>query len=436
MGIASFLGNLPWDRIADIAEGAAEIHRPGGSLANLERNRLAQKLLQQQMEENKIALGEKQSQRAGLSKLAELEGAPKINPVDFVPQFPQTADDLINAPRVKSAGGTPVGLLDPALDVARGIDNPDFKNAVLKQKTDTNAAMMQAYPELRKALVLKSMTPEYQKVGNTLGVIEDGEFNPIFTDTTRDSLSAADQRRFDLMENRGNQQHREAMARFGAVDAREAARLEKERKDQERRDRPVKSAYVSNLTGNPLMYNPVDGNHYDGPNTVAVEHIVPAASFEKEVGAAKGLVNDIRMAEKTLEKVKSNPSAFDLVKVKQSQILEQAPMFGKQLANTPFTEDERKVRADIQRDAAMIVNKLYGAAVSTGELARAATFLATPDDTLETIMPKLQSALDWANEQTGSISPGAVSRAKSLLGVKPDKPGPIDEDEYLNGGAR
>ena len=47
MGLAGFLGNPSFETFGRLAQDAAEIYRPGGNLADLRQNRIAQKLLQE-----------------------------------------------------------------------------------------------------------------------------------------------------------------------------------------------------------------------------------------------------------------------------------------------------------------------------------------------------------------------------------------------------
>lgn len=182
MGIASFLGNLPWDKIADIAAGAAEINRPGGSLANLDRNRLAQKLMQQQMEENTIDFENKKKRIGAMDALANMGPGPTVpRSRDFERIAPISIDELKGAPTFSNQNAIDAlnknPLPAPELDAARMQFRKDATD--FSQQREKN--LLTAYPELAGQLALKSMTPEYKNVGNSLVRIDGDKVEPVFT---------------------------------------------------------------------------------------------------------------------------------------------------------------------------------------------------------------------------------------------------------------
>jgi len=240
MGIASFLGNFDLNALAELAQGAAEINRPGGNLANLEQNRIAQKLMQLQMDEKTADLADKKKRRGALDQLVSMGPPPKApNPQDFARQGPESISELpakyasflepnaaqpelMNAPRFdidavrKSLMRNP--LPAPELDAAR----QQFSTDRTKFSQDQQRNLLTAYPELGGQLALKNMTPDYQKIGNTLGVIENGEFSPLYTDPQ--DITPIEQARLDQADKTAGQRHDEAMARIGAIEGAANAR--------------------------------------------------------------------------------------------------------------------------------------------------------------------------------------------------------------------
>jgi hypothetical protein len=72
-------------------------------------------------------------------------------------------------------------------------------------------------------------------------------------------------------------------------------------------------------------------------------------------------------------------------------------------------------RANILKLAAMEVNKLYGAALSAGESTRASGFIPDAEDTVETILPKLNAAREWAATSQRLYTPGQIKAAKGRM---------------------
>jgi hypothetical protein len=120
--------------------------------------------------------------------------------------------------------------------------------------------------------------------------------------------------------------------------------------------------------------------------------VIPKASYEKEVIKATEALASARRAQVIIEKVESNPEAFSLT----SNALSMLPnALQGRATGLLLNEDKLKIRSDVLRQAAMEINDLYGAALSAGESARAATFIPDAKDPPNVVIDKLKSARDW-----------------------------------------
>ena len=120
--------------------------------------------------------------------------------------------------------------------------------------------------------------------------------------------------------------------------------------------------------------------------------VIPKASYEKEVIKATEALASARRAQVIIEKVESNPEAFSLT----SNALSMLPnALQGRATGLLLNEDTLKIRSDVLRQAAMEINDLYGAALSAGESARAATFIPDAKDPPNVVIDKLKSARDW-----------------------------------------
>jgi hypothetical protein len=141
---------------------------------------------------------------------------------------------------------------------------------------------------------------------------------------------------------------------------------------------------------------------------------IPKASYEKEVTNATEALASAKRAEEIIKKVESNPSAFSLTANAVSML--PISMQGR-VAGTVLNEETLKTRSDVLRQAAMEINQLYGAALSAGESAKAATFIPDAKDPPNVVIDKLKSARDWgyanANKHGSAIRQSAESRGGS-----------------------
>lgn len=143
----------------------------------------------------------------------------------------------------------------------------------------------------------------------------------------------------------------------------------------------------------------------------------PKATFEKDVAAAGEQLEAAANADRLLTTVKQNPEAFSPRAAAISAV--PGPMQGYAAQVLGITQEQQAMRAALLREAALEINRLYGAALSMGEGARAATFLPNPQDPPEAIIAKLQAASDWAKEAARRKGPAAVSAAGARSGSLP-----------------
>jgi hypothetical protein len=146
---------------------------------------------------------------------------------------------------------------------------------------------------------------------------------------------------------------------------------------------------------------------------------VPIAStdFNKQTEGARDLMGTRERTKGLIDRVKQYPNAFSGIPALAAYV---GPNIAKQKVNEKFlTPDERRVRAEVMREAALEVNRLYGAALSMGESQRAMQFIPDPTDpTSEAVLVKLQAALDWAESNLSRVPPG-VRRAAGVNATQP-----------------
>lgn len=145
--------------------------------------------------------------------------------------------------------------------------------------------------------------------------------------------------------------------------------------------------------------------------------MIPKATFDKEVGAAGDLSAVAARADKLVQMVESNPAAFGLRSAGVSAL--PGAVQGYAAKAVGLTPQQLEARSTVLRQAAQEINDLYGAALSMGEQARAATFLPNPSDPPEMLISKLKAARDWAKTQMGRYSPGVTNAATQRSGSAP-----------------
>jgi hypothetical protein len=277
-------------------------------------------------------------------------------------------------------------------------------NARNQFSKDQLSDIMKAYPRVAEAALTSQFMPKTQIVGKTIGRMEGDTFKPIYRDEGDDQLTTWQK----------EQMKRQTIADDLAQKRFDAAERDRQKSESDR-TRPKNTAYVSRITGNPLRQS-FDGSYLDGETATDPADILPVADFNKQVDLARTNIAGVGRADTLLKSVDDNPSAFESSKVNTARMAAKVPFYGSQLANELFTPKENETRAAVARDAAMIINELYGAALSQGENERAKSFTPSPDDTIEQLLPKLRAAKSWAESAQKGFIPSTIDRAKRQLG--------------------
>ena len=138
--------------------------------------------------------------------------------------------------------------------------------------------------------------------------------------------------------------------------------------------------------------------------------ITPKGTVEKNIGSIQDALASAGRADDLLKMVNDHPEAFGMRAGATSFVPGAAQGYAsKALGLSP---DTMAMRANLLRQGAMEINQLYGAALSTGEAARAATFLPNPTDPPEVLIAKLTAARDWAKSKAGQYGQTMVRTAE------------------------
>jgi hypothetical protein len=162
--------------------------------------------------------------------------------------------------------------------------------------------------------------------------------------------------------------------------------------------------YVVNIGANGQpQYTP-----YTGPAT-------PKAAFEKNVATASEALQSAQRASNLLKRVEADPDAFGMGAAATAALPGWAQGYAAKAIG--LTPQQMQSRAALIREAAQEINTLYGAALSAGENARAATFMPDAKDGPEAIIAKLIAARDWAASNAQMQGPAAVRAAGGRMGA-------------------
>lgn len=147
---------------------------------------------------------------------------------------------------------------------------------------------------------------------------------------------------------------------------------------------------------------------------------IPKASYEKMTLEAGDLSGSAFNADRLIKQVEKSPEAFGLRGAAVGSLPGALQGYGAKAVK--LTPEQMQIRANVLREAAMETNRLYGAALSMGEQARASSFIPDAKDPPEMVITKLQAARDWAQSKLGSMPQGVQSSAgaRSPLGNDSD----------------
>ena len=124
-------------------------------------------------------------------------------------------------------------------------------------------------------------------------------------------------------------------------------------------------------------------------------------------GAARGTIEGMVIANKTIKELNDNKDAFGLTQSFETMTPDALQSILSATKLSSLTPKQRKIRAKVQEQAASVIKKFYGVAVSKGEDKRAANWQPKATDTYEQLMPKLLNSLEYAKEVSLTL-PDAV----------------------------
>ena len=141
---------------------------------------------------------------------------------------------------------------------------------------------------------------------------------------------------------------------------------------------------------------------------------VPKATFEKQTVEAQEAHGGAQRADALIGAVQASPEAFGLKAAMVGSL--PGPLQGWAGGLARLTPEQQQLRAQVTRDASMELNRIYGAAQSAGELARASAWAPNATDPLESIINKLTAARDWERGRTKAFGPGVERAARQRSG--------------------
>lgn len=180
---------------------------------------------------------------------------------------------------------------------------------------------------------------------------------------------------------------------------------------------------VDPASGQPVWYNnrnpvPVLSKPGVGPGgktTVTPFSGMPMdqTTWSKQVEELGTTMGNARRTEQLINIVQQNPRAFGDVPALAAYIPN--AFIVNKINEASLNPEERRARSRVMREASMEVNKLYGAALSLGEQARAQQFIPGQNDDLPTVLAKLQAAREWAASKEMEYPEGVVNAAAARM---------------------
>jgi hypothetical protein len=150
-----------------------------------------------------------------------------------------------------------------------------------------------------------------------------------------------------------------------------------------------------------------DGFHPYDPSKGVIDDV----TFRKETASVKDVISSSAKLGGLVDKVMQNQGAFDLRNTAINTVLPNA--VANRVTSMVNTPESMQVRAQLLKDASEEMSRLFGAAQSLGEDARASEFLIKAGDGVETIINKLKGARDYAETLKLKHGP-AFTRAANL----------------------
>jgi len=263
----------------------------------------------------------------------------------------------------------------------------------------------------------KQLTPE------VLAQMEQNRLNAISLRQAREEATQARKDQLTETERSNRVRDAEAQRRAETDDATkmfaiESRNIAAEQRAADKRDAAAKEAKLvptrdASDSGNPLYRNPA-GEQFEVVNGKPRPYTggsMPSEALEKEVVIVRTLDQGLKSGARLLKVVEDNKDAFG-----PSNILGRTPVVGGLIRERLFSKDELDAQAAVSKDAADVINKLYGAALSMGEQKRAESFVPSADDPPALLQSKLRKALEWAQEKRSSQSGAARNVASQRAG--------------------
>lgn len=408
----AFLGNLNWEKLADVLDVAAEMNRPGGNVAALERNQLAKRVLL-----NKIA--EDNAQKAAQARL--IGGYDPTSKITWNTgrQAPTSIYDM-DAPEL---AGAPRG--NAQIDISRMMQNDlDLADAQKRFAKQQSADMAQAFPEAMAASVMQQMAP--------------------MTPYQRAQLENED-RRFELQSQRDEARAQEAQTRFDQTQTRIEQMAENQRLAEERAAEIARQngARLDQQFDLAIMRDPppnkiVNPEYRTGSNEPMF--ILDKRKMDDDTSTLESIVNKADADIKTIDDLLASPYLDQAV----GQFMgDREGRIGKAARATPGMQHIIDVDSQFDTIGSMaLINQLldvkaqggtFGAlSEKEGEALRSA--IASLKQTQSA--KQVRKALKTIKEKFEKVRQAGLNRYKRTWGQNWSPSDDIDVDTYLNSGAQ
>jgi hypothetical protein len=162
-------------------------------------------------------------------------------------------------------------------------------------------------------------------------------------------------------------------------------------------------------TNGMLFVQRPDGFHTYDPSKGVIDDV----TYRKQTEEVKTLIHSAKKAGELKTEIEKNPGAFDLFTNSVHSYLPQG--VANQITSMTNTPENMALRARIMKDSAEEMSRLFGAAQSLGEAARASEFLITEKDGPQTILNKLEGARKFAVELQSKYGPAFIAAANRQL---------------------
>lgn len=170
---------------------------------------------------------------------------------------------------------------------------------------------------------------------------------------------------------------------------------------------------IEDQQGNQYVINPDNSRTpYSGPGQ-------GKAAAEKGAGQVTNLEGNVKRSDALIELAKANAKAFGLT---PALVAMTPDIVSSRVMPKVLNPDQLAARNYIQRQAAVEIHEIYGAALTMGEGRRAAGWAVNPGEGIDSVLSKLQAARDWAAQAKVNQGAAANAMATSRAGGQPQAP--------------